>query len=31
MRILFLGDVVAEHGRDAVKELMPQLIEEFAP
>ena len=31
MRILFLGDVVAEHGRDALKELMPQLIEEFAP
>ena len=31
MRILFLGDVVAEQGREAVRDLSPRLIEEFAP
>ncbi len=31
MRILFLGDVVAEHGREAVRDVVPKLIEEFAP
>ena len=31
MRILFLGDVVAEHGREAVRDVVPRLIEEFAP
>ena len=31
MRILFLGDIVAEYGREAVRDGMPRLIEEFAP
>jgi metallophosphoesterase (TIGR00282 family) len=31
MRILFLGDIVAEHGWEALRDMMPRLIEEFAP
>lgn len=31
MRILFLGDIVAEVGREALRDGMPRLIEEFAP
>jgi 2',3'-cyclic-nucleotide 2'-phosphodiesterase len=31
IRVLFIGDIVGEPGRDAVAELLPQLREEFAP
>jgi 2',3'-cyclic-nucleotide 2'-phosphodiesterase len=31
MKIIFLGDVVGEPGRDAIREGLPQLIEEIKP
>jgi 2',3'-cyclic-nucleotide 2'-phosphodiesterase len=31
MRILFIGDIVSEPGRNAVKELLPQIKTDFSP
>ncbi len=31
MKIIYIGDIVAEPGRQAVKELLPQLIKDTSP